>query len=229
MYGLSDPDKRAKFLILREFDERRQHIDDILKLLQNGDNSDAIAVFDELEMYISRYHLNPSQLDEIVLVLMRDFDVVSKAIQILHRHLTSFRIAPINKKLLLENIKQILEKIESNPSENLSTEHYCLEILGMWNDPYVVEQLKKDARDLEKLKKVKMFYESRYIAKVIEKERTSLFNFIRLLRKTYTDPIITKNNRAIADIILNIQSIAANFVNFPPSDAELYTLFESIE
>jgi hypothetical protein len=221
-YGIEDPDKRAKYLILPEFNERAQHIDEILKFLKNGDNSDAISVFDELDRYTPRYHLTPSQLDKIVSVLKQDSDVVQRAIWILHRHITSFRIAPTNKKSLLENTKRILEKIDSNP-ENLTIQRDCLEILGMWNDPYIVEQLKKDASELAKLQKVKNYYESHYVAKVIEKERDSLFHFVRQLRKLQADPEINKNNRAIADIVKDIQSHATNFVIYPQEDSEHYT------
>jgi len=229
IYGINDPDKRAHYLILPEFDAQRQHIDEILKLLKNGDNSVVIAVFDELDRYTPRYPLNPSQLDKIVPVLKKDLDVVYRTVRILHSHLTRFRIAPIDKKSLLENIKGILEKIDSNYTENLNTEGYCLEILGMWNDPYVVEQLKKDARDLEKLKKVKPYYESPFVAKVIDKERTALFYFLLPLRKSQDDQIITNKNRSIVGIISDIQSRAANFVMYPPRDAELYTSFDLIE
>ena len=222
-YGINDPDKRGKYLILLDFDERRQHVDKILKLLKKGDNSDVITVFDELERYTPRYHLNSNQLDEIVPILVKDLEVAHKAIRILHHHVTSFRIVPSNKKLFLESTKKFLKKNENNYPENLSARQECLEILGMWNDPYVIEQLKKDASDLEWLKKVKNYYESRYLARIIEKERTSLFNFVRLLRKSQEDPDITKNNRAIADIISQIQSRAANVVMYPQLDSERYT------
>jgi hypothetical protein len=228
-YGINDPDKRGRYLILQEFDERRQHVDEILKLLKNGDSSDAITVFDELERYTPRYHLNSNQLDEIVPVLVEDMEVVRKAIRLLHNHVTSFRIVPGNKKIFLDNIKKILKKMERNYAENLSARQECLELLGMWNDPYVVEQLKTDASDLERLKKVKLYYESPYLARIIEKERTSLFNFVRILRKPQSDPVITKNNQAIAEIISHIQSHATHIAMYPRPDSERYNFNSQIE
>jgi hypothetical protein len=223
-YGIRESDKRAQYLVLKDADERRQHIDNILNLLETGDQADAISVFNELDRYIDRYPLNPTQLDKIVPVLYKDMDVANRAVRILRERLTRNRVAPSDKKCLLKAIKNVLTRIEEDNSEHISIEGNCLEILGIWNDPYVIVQLTKDTQNLERLKVVKNYYESVYLSKVIENERQKLFDLERMLRKKQDDEAIMKKNSAVANIISDIRSRATSLVISPPPDAHLYAM-----
>ena len=222
-YDIKDSDNRAKYIILKDADERWQYLDELLDLLQTGDKADIISVFEELNRYTSRYPLKPAQLDKIVLILGNDMEIVYNVLSILHQHLTRQHLAPLDTNSLINRIKQILRKIGNSDSENLNVESYCLEILGMRNDPFVVDQLMKDAQNFEKMKKIKEYYKSPYLSRVIEKQRKKLFDFERSLRKENQDPNIMERNHAISEIISEIRSTAANNVIYPRFDSDLYS------
>lgn len=223
-YGINEFDKRAQYIILKNADERRLHLDDILDLLDNRDHADAISVFNELDRYVDRYPLNPAQLDKIIPVLYQDMDVAHRAVRILRERLTRNHVAPLDKKSLLKAVKHLLTRIEDDNPDHIGIEGICLEILGIWNDPYVIDQLTKDIQNLERLKSLKPYYESVYLSKVIENERKKLFDLERMLRKKQADEVIMKKNCAVADIISDIRSRATHLIIFPPSDAYLYTM-----
>jgi rRNA processing protein Gar1 len=221
-YGINDSDKRAQYIILKEADERRLHLDETLNLLESGDQADAISVFNELDLYINRYPLNPKQLDKIIPVLYWNMEVAHRAVRILLDCVTRNRIAPSDKSGLLNAIKYVLENIKDDPDQHINIEGYCLEILGIWNDPYVIVQLTKDSENVERLKILKTYYESPYLSKTIEHERKRLFELERTLRKKNSDDKIMKRNQAVADIITDIRSRATSFVITPPPDASRY-------
>ena len=223
-YGITESDKRARYIILKDADERRLHLDDILDLLKTGDHADVISVFNELDHYIDKYPLNPKQLDKIVPVLYQDMDIAYRALQILRDRLTRNRVAPADTNSFRNAVKQVLSKIEENTQEHINIEGICLEILGIWNDPYVIDQLTKDVQNLDRLKILKNYYESEYLSKVIEGERKKLFDIERMLRKKQSDEATMKNNCAAADIISTIRSTATRFVIFPQQNAFRYSM-----
>lgn len=223
-YGIQSTDKRANYLTLNEVDSRRQYIDEILEHLQNGNAADITSVFHDLNLYTDRYPLNSAQLEKIVPVLKSDLKIVYMALQILYIHMTKHQIGPMNPKELLEQIKQVLIRIGNKDSENLNSEGYCLDILGYWNDSFVIDQLIMDAENFEKIKRVKNHYESRYLSKVIENHRKKLFDVARSLRKENPDVKIMAQNNAIADIILDIRSKATHNILYPPPDADRYSV-----
>jgi hypothetical protein len=221
-YGINDSDKRAQYIILKEADERRHHLDETLNLLESGDQADAISIFNELDLYINRYPLNPKQLDKIIPVLYWDMEVAHRAVRILLDSVTRNRIAPSDKTGLLNAIKHVLENIKDDLDQHINIEGYCLEILGIWNDPYVIVQLTKDIENLERMKTLKTYYESPYLSKVIEHERKQLFELERTLRKKHSDVITMKKKQAVADIISDIRSRATSFVISPTLEASCY-------
>lgn len=222
-YGISQTDGRATYLILKDSDERRKHLDEILDLLRSGDKADAITVYDDLEMY-NRYSLTPSQLDQLIPGKTTDLDIAYRAIRILEDHIIRQHIVPTDWKKLIISLKTTLKRIGN---KNLNIEEYSLKILGFYNDNFVIDQLVADAKNLEKMKTVEHYYLSPYCFKIIEKERTRLFELERSLRKPVLDATIQIQNYEVAQIIFKIRSSAANFMMYPRDDANLYSLSES--
>ena len=158
-------------------------------------------MFNEIDLYIRRYPLNPKQLDKIIPVLYMDMDVTYKVIRILRDCIISNRVDPSDKTGLLKAVKHVLNTINDTKQEHISIEGCCLDILGVWNDSYVIIQLTKDIKNLERMKILKTYYQSQSLSKVIEHERKQLFDLERTFRKKHSDDTIMKNDLAVADII----------------------------
>jgi hypothetical protein len=222
-FGISTGDQRATYLVLKNYDERKDHLDSILNYLDTEDTDDAVAVFNELDRYQDRYFLTPEQLDKLIPGKKTDIIVIYKALHILQDHIFRNQIIPSNQQDLLKSLRWTLKRLGSESPHNYNPKKDCLEILGYFNDHYVVDQLINDAGNPEKMKFEKLYYESPYLAKIIEKERARLFDFERSLRKRGKDESAKERNWKMADIISDIRNKATHQVLYPQHDANRYS------
>lgn len=222
-FGIFSDDKRATYLVLKDYDERKDHLDRIISSLDTEDIDDSIAVFNELDRYHNRYYLTPFQLDKLNPGKKTDFIVIYRALRILQDHIFSKKIVPSDIQGLLKSLRWTLKRLRSESPQNYNPKKDCLDVLGFFNDNYVVDQLIADAENYEKIKFEKHYYESPYLARIIEKERVRLFEFERSLRKKGKDTAAIAKNRAMADIISDIRDRATNQVIFPQHDANWYS------
>lgn len=222
-FGIITKDNRAKYLVLKDYDERKDHLDGILNYLDTEDTDDAVAVFNELDRYQNRYYLTPEQLDKLIPGKKKDFIVISRALHILQDNIFRNQTVPSNQQGLLKSLRWTLKRLGSECPQNYNPKKDCLEILGYFNDNYVVDQLIIDAENPEKMKFEKLYYESPYLARIIEKERVRLFDFERSLRKRGKDESARERNRKMADIISDIRNKATHQVIYPQHYANRYS------
>jgi hypothetical protein len=217
-FGIIYDDKRAHYLILSDYNDRKKHLDSILKYLDSGDVGDAIIVFDELERYGYPYVLTPAQLNKLIPGKTTDFTVIYPAIRILREYICRKHILPSDKPRLLRSLKQTLNRIGNENTQNWNIEGYCLEILGFLGDDYVIEQLMIDADNQKRLEHVKNTYESQYLVRVIENARDRLFEFERSLAKRGKNDSEKEKIQAILKVIRDIRTTATHRVFSPPPD-----------
>jgi hypothetical protein len=222
-FGISTDDKRATYLVLKDYDERKDHLDRIISSLDTEDIDDSIAVFNELDRYKNRFYLTPAQLDKLKPGKKTDFAVIYRALRILQDHIFNKQIVPSDIQGLLKSLKWTLKRLRSESPQNYNPKKDCLDVLGFFNDNYVVDQLIADAENHEKIKFEKHYYESPYLARIIEKERARLFEFERSLRKKGKDEAAIAKNRAMADIFSDIRDRATHQVIYPQYDTNNYS------
>jgi hypothetical protein len=213
-YEIDDQDKNATYFVLKTVNEDCVFIDGILPHLKTKDEDTILTTLNEIEGYRGKYRLNPTQLDSVVLVLDYNITIVRKALWILFYHLHEKhdrQVKPSNIEPLIKKLKSVLSRFCGNRDFNADIHQRCIDILGILKDPTVVNQLKKDAKNLEHLKAVKSHYEGRFTGESIKSQRKILFDFEIELRKTKTD-----ENTQIADIISEIRATAAQTVLNPP-------------
>jgi hypothetical protein len=213
-YRIDDQDKNATYFVLKTVDDDCIFIDGILPHLKATDEDVILTTLNEIEGYRGKYHLTPTQLDSVVLTLDYNITIVRKALWILFYHVhqeTNYQIIPSNTELLINKLKHVLSRFCGNRDFDINIHSRCIDILGILKDPNVVNQLIKDAKNLDHLKLVKGHYEGRFTSESIKTQRKVLFDFEVKLRKTKTD-----ENSQIADIISEIRATAAQTVLNPP-------------
>jgi hypothetical protein len=215
LYGIKDPDKRAIYLVLKIVDERRKFIDGILPFLKSKNEGNIISALEEINRYRGKYHLNSSQLTQVIFALRSaNITIINKALWILFYYIHNQKIMPSDTDLLIKNTKDVLFRFCRGDVINGNIHQYCLNILGMMKDRAVVDQLIYDAKNLERLQKVAGLYRDEFTAESIEMQRKILFEFERKLRNT--KPIA--ENTQIADIISDIRTQATITVISPQKE-----------
>ncbi len=210
IYGIKDPDARSKYLVSKIVDERRKHIDQILPYLKSKDPGDVIVTLDEIDRYRGKYHLNSTQLNEVIHGLDYDITIAEKTVWILYYYMGNQKIFPSNHDLLIKKLRSALIRFCRTDVTRPNILQYLLYLLGMLKDPSVVEQLIFDAKSLERLIRVSGLYRNKDTAEPIEMQRDVLFEFERKLRKTKS-----AENSEIANIISEIRTQAASLLLSP--------------
>lgn len=183
-YGIEAPNKKFKYVILKQSLELIKHIDSVLKLFDSGDDEDKLTALAEIESYKNVYSLYPSQLDVLVRNLGEDnIELTYHILVILSYNIIDKWNQPKDVPALLDKLRILLAKIPSLPQKHPALRGHVIALLGMYEDEAVIDQLIEDARTMDDLSNVKDEYDKRYTAKVIENHRTVLFNLEIELKK----------------------------------------------
>jgi hypothetical protein len=211
-FGIQDPDRRSKYLVLKKVNERRKFIDGILIFLKSKDEGDILSALDEIDRYREKYRLNPEQLTQVIIALnSTNIKIVEKSLWIFYYYMNTLKIPPSDTNLLSTKLKKVLLRFCRAEIISGNIHYYSLLILGILKDPAVVDQLMYDAKSLERLIAVSGQYREPLVAEAIEAQRTPLFEFERKLRKT---------NPQIAEMISEIRSQATFRVLSPQTENE---------
>jgi hypothetical protein len=179
-FGIKIGDGRSKFLILRTFMERKEHLDDVFLSLNSKDRNEKLRGLREILLYKDKQQFTPKQLDIIADFLGRDIFFVKSALEILYDYFMEKGITPSNEAQFIVNLRDTLLKFRDKSDRTIIKP--IIEILGIYEDDVVINQLKYDAeKDFDIFKKISPEYESIFLAKVIENNRKSLYNFNKYL------------------------------------------------
>jgi hypothetical protein len=175
-YGIKNKDHRGKFLVLRTFMERKEHLDDVFQALDSEDRNERLRALREILLYRDKQQFTPKQLDKISDFLTEDKFFAKSSIEILYDYLMNKGIAPSDEKRFILKLHDTLLKFRDT-SDRINIRP-VIEILGIYEDDAVIDQLRYDAvKDFDTFKKLSQEYESGYLAKVIENNRKTLYYF----------------------------------------------------
>jgi hypothetical protein len=179
-FGIKIGDGRSKFLVLRTFMERKEHLDDVFHFLEVKDRNEQLQAIREILLYKNKHQFTPIQLDKISLFLKEDIFFVKSALDILHDYFMNKGITPSNESQFILNLRKALLKFRDTSDRSII--RAIIEILGIYEDNAVIKQLKYDAeKDFDVFQKIGLDYESKYLAKVIENNRKNLYYFNKYL------------------------------------------------
>lgn len=199
-FGIKIDDGRGKFLVLRTFMERKEHLDDVFQSLDVNDRNEQLQALREILLYKDKHQFTPIQLDKISLFLKKDIFFVKSALDILHDYFMNKGITPSNESQFILNLRNALFKFRDTSDRSIIRS--INEILGIYEDDAVIKQLKHDAeKDFVAFQNISPEYESKYFAKVIENNRKNLYYFNKYLINEGKSENVTLIDR-IRDIAL---------------------------
>jgi len=176
-YGINPPDYREKYFLLKENTEIKKHVDAVFKLFDDSNSEAKIAALGEMDTYKNYYILEPLQLDILVKNLSeKDIELSYQLMVVIHHYIVDKKIKPSDTNLLLTKLRSLLRNIPPLSEQRPVLRGNIIALLCMYDDEVVVEQLIKDAETMENFADVKDEYDKLYAAKLIEKNRTKLFN-----------------------------------------------------
>ncbi|MFA6462034.1 MAG: hypothetical protein WCV90_07255 [Candidatus Woesearchaeota archaeon] len=184
IFGIKNEDKRASFITLTISYGIKEHIDLIMKYLENGSPIEVKMALKEIEIYSKRYALSPKQLDILVKNMStKDFELLDMLLRITNNEVFKKGIEPYNTSKFIEILKSLLKNIPPKIREYPNLRTHIIFFLGKYEQDIVIDQLRKDATNLESPEIVQNDYIHSPTAKIIEKHRTELFNLELQLRK----------------------------------------------
>ncbi|WP_165077513.1 hypothetical protein [Methanogenium sp. MK-MG] len=172
-FGIDDSDQKATYYISEENYELKAHFDEILPYLSSKDESKIKTTINEIDLYNDFYFLDPKQLDKVVLALDNNADIVKHSLIVLDNNIIKRGVKPWNTEELLEKLKDVIKRFRDE--DNSQIIQLTIALLGNYNDYAVIEQLKHDAQDFERISQHYTHYTSDQTAEVIDKYRTDLF------------------------------------------------------
>ena len=187
-YGISDEDKRAKYLISGPYADKKRVVDGLIVKSSTGDQFEKRLALKEIKRNLAEYSLNPVQLSHLSTCLGADEDTDKLVIEILHEALLKQRscIGEEERASLIGDIRQALGAYTLPPVN--TSKNLLLEILGFFSDEFVVEMLKVDLERVEGEKEllskeddevrkktwIKTVYHSKYLIHAFEENIDSL-------------------------------------------------------
>lgn len=181
-YGIKITDSRAIYLTLKQSMDIKVHLDKRLEELKNGTDVDSRDALAELEYYEKFYIMTPKQLDILVDCLDTQNDKLRDSlIRMIKRYVIDKQIAPHNEDKLHNMLKILLKKIKPTNKANMRT--YIIFLLGLFNDPIIIDQLKEDVLVISDSDILKIDYSSIYTAQIIEDSRTELYEYTKELMR----------------------------------------------
>jgi hypothetical protein len=185
-YSFQEKDRRAKYLFTPEGLKLKTHIDEVLKLLETGDEIDKEMALKELNRYEKLYSFDESQLDLIVSNLTSvNADLTTKFLITLKVYITEKRKEPTDKEALLQSLKAVLDKYGEPTGKNKVIREVAIILLSHYKDEYVLDQLIKDANTLDNPLEVEYEYvnDPSMIADIVIQNPSRLFEAERHLMK----------------------------------------------
>jgi len=191
-YGISDEDKRAKYLVLSSYAHKKTLVDDLIAKASGGDPFEKYLVVKEIRRNSDEYSLNWRQLVHLSECLNpADERTDALVIEIIHDSLLKQRscIGEEEQDSLLGNIYNSL--VEYRVPLINENKRLLLEILGFFSAETVIDLLKVDLENAIKDKQwlpkedeiqtkswVRDLYYSKYLVHVFEIYNTELLRLM---------------------------------------------------
>jgi len=191
-YGISDKDKRAKYIVLTSYVQKKELVDDLIAKTSGGDQFEKYLVVKEIRRNLGDYSLNWNQLARLSECLNSSDEATDAlVIEIIHSTLLKQRscIDEDDQDSLLGNLYDSLVKYRL-PLINENKRH-LLDIFGFFSSEIVIAVLKRDLetalRDKQWLRKeddvqtiswVKELYHSRLLVRAFEMCNTDLLRLM---------------------------------------------------
>jgi hypothetical protein len=210
-YGIKKEAGNASYIIDKSAGEIIKHLNYVFCKYKKGDIIDKKVSLKDMTKYGMTSFLSSSHLDTMVLDLDKeDDDLINILLEILYHQIINKGNKPDDKKTFLENLRDLLKNYPEEHKKYTMIRHRIIWLLGYYNDKAVVEQLKADIK-AGRLSETKGDYWDKFTARVIEDNRTELFDLEICLRK--------EGDIKTADILAEIRNQAFNKArNYKDSD-----------
>ncbi|WP_321431125.1 hypothetical protein [uncultured Methanolobus sp.] len=183
-YGFKVTDQRAKYLFTSEGLKLKQHIDEMLNLLMNGDEIDKQMALKELNRYETMYSFDESQLDLLVQNLTTgNPDLTNRFLITLKTYIIDKGKEPDDKDALLKSLKTVLDKYADPKGKSGHVRNVAMCLLCHYKDEAIIDQIEKDATSSIDLQKAEEDYDPSSIADIVVNNPSRLFNLERELMK----------------------------------------------
>nr|WP_321498356.1 hypothetical protein [uncultured Methanolobus sp.] len=183
-YGYNITDGKATYIFTPESFELKTHIDKVLNLLKNGDESDKQMALKELTRYDKLYSFDESQLDLLVENLNSvDADLTNKFVVTLKNYIVDKNKEPTNREKLLIALRCVLDKYGSPKGKSGHVRNSVLCLLTHYKDEGIIDQIIKDATMLDNPQEVEEDYDITAIAELVVNNPSKLFEVERQMFK----------------------------------------------
>lgn len=191
-YGFHETDGRAKYLFTPEGLKLKNHIDEVLKLLESGDEIDKQMALKELTRYEKLYSFDESQLDQIVKNLTSvNAELTNKFLVTLKTYIIDKKKEPEDKNALLQALRTVLDKYGEPKGKSGHVRNVAICLLSHYKDESIIDQIIKDATTLDNPLEVEEDYDLSAIAEIVINNPSRLFEVERQLMKEGKDSSVS--------------------------------------
>jgi len=181
-YGITESDDRYAYVLSNKIKSTKELIDYAFNLIQKGSEGDkktALIEIDDEKMIT----LSPNKIDILVKQLrLKDKEEDATIIRILSDQLYYKKARAGNQELLIQTMKKALQKYcTAKQGEEFTTRNYALQILAIYKDKAVIEEIKRDIYTRQNIDQTGSEYSGQYMAEVIEEYKKDLFELQREL------------------------------------------------
>jgi hypothetical protein len=203
-YGIKETDRRVSYLILKKTMKIKKGLDKIFYYIVLGEPSVQKLALEKIRSHSGEYLLDPYQLDVFVSCLhSKNDNLVDDLLDTLCEYILGRGIEPSNKDKLLESLRDLLKRYTGS-LEHTNIRRHVFWLLGIYKDyDTVIDQLKKDAVDLEDPMSIVSEYCNEYVAPSIKESTLELFAF----------KLELKGNEKASEFISRIEESASTIEN----------------
>lgn len=177
-HGITEKNKRIVIYVSKKYLKMKEDLENIFKCVVSGDLVAQKLAFEEIRRHDVVYLFNSDQLDVLAIRLdSKDREFVNSLLDTLCEYILGRGIEPSNKDKLIKILRELLKKCKIGSSDYPNFRRHILWLLSYYGDNSVIEQLKKDAEDLEDPTIIVAEYCNEYVAPLIEEH---LFEFFSL-------------------------------------------------
>lgn len=213
-YGIRKSALNAVYLLFKETTEIKEHIDDVLKILDSDNPRDINLVLGEINSYRNRYVFDGTQLDTFVEKLEIKDDRIRYSLFMLIFEQINRGIEPTNIAQLKDVLKTMLKEYPLESYKQHGIRSIVIQSLGYYEEPIVIDQLIKDAEALNEGYSNQLYsslsaaYSNQAVAKIIEANRKRLFAVERKLIKENKENGANLISSARSSAIMNLDNLS---------------------
>jgi hypothetical protein len=177
-FGITEKNKRVVIYISKKYLKMKEDLDNIFEYIESEDPVAQKLAFEEIRRHDGVYLFNSDQLNVLASRLdSADGEFVNSLLDTLCEYVLGRGIEPSDKDKLIVILKELLKKCKIDSSDYPNFRRHILWLLSYYGDSSVIEQLKKDAEELEDPTIIVAEYCNEYVAPLIEEY---LFEFFGL-------------------------------------------------